>query len=779
MSNQFAGLNCFGISGQIHLLLGAITACNQQGIQLVTNSTTLNIDPTPSGWVEKSGTLMAWAYTATTKRATHIGSLGREQTGLKCDCVCPACGGILEAVNAGRPAEYFQQPNRSRPFFRHHTGQQLHGCLVRIAQLAALHLLLSQNEIDLPPPKAIRSVIGASGSIYSAEVIGQRKRALIVERYWIDDQMARITLDDGRVILFQLSGSPVRSEEGSFDALITIRIDDPEVSTWSPEKILEKAELVDKWLCWDRHWLDDELNAHAQARAEEDARGNLDLSPDDLTFPEGMSPLQRSESVLHWVIKEMLAGAGTIRTPEYSDIVSEPIPPGRPLEREIVFLAMQLKLTNVRVEFDMSGMIPDILCTAQNADGSSPPFELMIEVAVTHRVDSEKKSLIEAKGIACIELDVRLLKRSGRVPLEQLREMVCDDPSNKVWISHPEIHIQRTIAKADLQSMAANIRNEREAADKKRKWLEELTREQALQRYFELAKVRWLVDAAQTSNTADLEFREMCLLLAHKGYAEISSDPFILKGAVLWKLHTLHQSCLNNESAEVTMGLVRDSLVATNHSQRYITLILIAIRVFDAQMKQHEIAEFEGVKAHVLESLRLGNIKYARPKTYDAAIALLFPEMITGLSKELGTENYVLKVRNRNQQELSRLDSQRIAQYAATKAAETAETARQHQLLQAELIRHSIAEFGQRVTWMPVKGWPTEVELAIKEVKNLETTYQHSIGMLPSQIIKSAWSARADNVPIESWLASMHPATESDIHWITGILDKAWLVYIR
>jgi hypothetical protein len=334
---------------------------------------------------------------------------------------------------------------------------------LRIAQLAALQLLISQNEIDLPPPRGSRSVIGVSGSVYSAEVMGDRKRALIVERYWIDDQMARITLDDGRVVLFQLSGSPVRSEDGSFDALITIRIDDPEVSTWSPEKILEKAELVDKWLCWDRHWQDDELNALAQAKAEEDALGNLDLPPDDLIFPEGMSPLQRSESVLHWVIKEMLAGAGTISTPAHREIVSVPAPPRPPLEREVLFPAMLLKLTNIRVEFDLSGMIPDIFCTAQNAAGTSPPFELMIEVAVTHRVDSEKKSLIEAKGIACIELDVRLLKRSGRVPLEQLREMVCDDPSNKVWISHPEIHRQRAIAMAELESMAAKIRSEREA----------------------------------------------------------------------------------------------------------------------------------------------------------------------------------------------------------------------------------------------------------------------------------------------------------------------------
>ena len=62
-------------------------------------------------WIEKSGTLMAWAVTAQSRKATYIGSLSREQTGLKCECICPACGGELQAVNAGRPSEYYLQEN--------------------------------------------------------------------------------------------------------------------------------------------------------------------------------------------------------------------------------------------------------------------------------------------------------------------------------------------------------------------------------------------------------------------------------------------------------------------------------------------------------------------------------------------------------------------------------------------------------------------------------------------------------------------------------------------
>jgi len=75
-------------------------------------------------WVERSATLMAWAVTRQERKATYIGSLPREKTGLQCDCVCPACGGRLQAVNAGKPIQVASGVKTLRPHFRHDIGQQ-------------------------------------------------------------------------------------------------------------------------------------------------------------------------------------------------------------------------------------------------------------------------------------------------------------------------------------------------------------------------------------------------------------------------------------------------------------------------------------------------------------------------------------------------------------------------------------------------------------------------------------------------------------------------------
>lgn len=652
----------------------------------------------------------------------------------------------------------------------------MHGCLVRVAQLAALQLLLSQNEIDLPAPRASRSVIGASGNIYRFEAIGERKRATIIDRYWIDEQEARITLDDGRVVLLRLSGSPKQSDDGSLDAIITIKIDDPEVSTWPPSKILEKAELVDDWLCWDRHWQDAELSDKAQAKAEEDAEGHFDLIPDNLILPVGMTPLQRSESVLHWVIKDMLAKAGAIHAPEYHEVLSKTMPNGRELHREVKLPAMQLKLTNVRVEFGLTGMIPDIMCRAQEANGKSEAFDLMIEVAVTHRVDNVKKQLIEEQGFACLELDVGLLNRFGRVSIDELRATVCVNPSNKVWINHPEIQRRRSVAQTELLQVGVQIQREQEVYERKKKWFAGLTDAEGLEEYLALVKQRWSDQTTVASIGTAWDLSEIAAQLSARGYAGLTEDIFWPKGALLWKLEALRESCIDKRSAEVAFRISRESLVSFDESQRYISLVLIAIKAYGAEILPDEVQAFEQFKTEVLVSLKDGEIKYARPKTYDATISLLFPELKVGISKEIGTVTYAEKLGWSKQKELARIKQEKAVRIAAEEAARTART---REMEQAELTGAAIDAFGVRVTWMGMAGWPADVEQAIKLVKELENRYKRSNGMHPSEVIQSAWLARDAKTPIATWLASLNPASETDIPWITKILNMACLIYER
>ncbi|MEO6955896.1 MAG: hypothetical protein ABI137_04050, partial [Antricoccus sp.] len=48
--------------------------------------------------------------------------------------------------------------------------------------------------------------------------------------------------------------SNVSAEARQADAIISIKVDDPEVSTWPPDKIRRHAQLDCQWLCWERRW---------------------------------------------------------------------------------------------------------------------------------------------------------------------------------------------------------------------------------------------------------------------------------------------------------------------------------------------------------------------------------------------------------------------------------------------------------------------------------------------------------------------------------------------
>ena len=103
----------------------------------------------------------------------HISMLERSQTGLGCGCLCAGCGGTVEAVNAGRDAEYFLRPKARGQFFRYAAGQQKDACLIKAALLAALHLLAERDEIELPAHVVRRDYLGGSGNTYSGSASSQ------------------------------------------------------------------------------------------------------------------------------------------------------------------------------------------------------------------------------------------------------------------------------------------------------------------------------------------------------------------------------------------------------------------------------------------------------------------------------------------------------------------------------------------------------------------------------------------------------------------------------
>ena len=161
---------------------------------------------------------------------------------------------------SGVGREHFLRANTLGQFFRHETGQQRDNCLVVIARLAALQLLIERQEIDLPPPTRRAIATGISGELYQGEATATRQRMHVREHVWIDSQLASITLDDGHIVLLRLDTQRTVKNEGDYDAIIPISVDNPDVASWDMAEILAKMKIGDQvQSCWDKHWEDDEI----------------------------------------------------------------------------------------------------------------------------------------------------------------------------------------------------------------------------------------------------------------------------------------------------------------------------------------------------------------------------------------------------------------------------------------------------------------------------------------------------------------------------------------
>lgn len=75
-------------------------------------------------------------------------------------------------------------------------------------------------------------------------------------------------------------------------------------------------------------------------------------------------------------------------------------------------LGQKYPMKNVRIEKTLGNIIPDIMATV-TIDGIE--YEFLIEIAVTHFIDNEKKQFILNNNLNCIEIDLRDLYKSNNL----------------------------------------------------------------------------------------------------------------------------------------------------------------------------------------------------------------------------------------------------------------------------------------------------------------------------------------------------------------------------
>lgn len=241
--------------------------------------------------------VMAWARDSVTGEPRYILELDADHRGGKCGCECPSCGKPLVAVNAAK-AEFLR-----RPHFRHPDGAPRDECLVLAARAAALRQLHEDGWLDLPRRRMSARVAGLSGEFHEAWVELAPVRIHISQIDYRDRATAVVTLDDGRQLRVDLTGTPGIHDHATPDGQITptvyLAISDPELAALTPDELRRRARLQPIEMCWAAHWDDPELLRRAEAAARGRAHFYFDDVPDGLVLPEGLDPTLRRETVLH------------------------------------------------------------------------------------------------------------------------------------------------------------------------------------------------------------------------------------------------------------------------------------------------------------------------------------------------------------------------------------------------------------------------------------------------------------------------------------------------
>jgi hypothetical protein len=717
---------------------------------------------------------MRWAELKASGKPVYIGNLAATQNGNACGCCCPSCGEDLQAVNAGKDASHFARPGTRGMFFRHTSGHQRGDCGFIAVKLAALHLLMEQGEVDLPAPRRRHSHLGVSGQMYWGESEGSRWRGQIQNKVWLDDQSAKITLDDGRVVLVLLRANPEISLDGGIDGVITIEVDDPAVASWGPQQILDRLKLDNGFACWQKHWDDDSLNAAADHAAKDKAEDALDALPQGLFFPDGLTQFQKSETILHAKVKEILAEAGEFHAPGIMLPVRRLMDDGKEAKTTAELNSEYLKLTDVRLEHRLKGLVPDVICQAQWRSNPAKPFALLIEVAVTHRVDEIKKKKIRSAELACVEIDLSWVPaRSQRITVGHLKSAVIHGLESKAWIFNPFINKLVQAKSAELERYDLARRAERQVRTDRILWLNMCSEERLLELFLSVLKRSWAGKSGvlRVNEGYLIDADDIAAQLSLRGFANVQ-EPFLLSQTGLLS----HLDELKSSLRGRWFGDRLRSLRRMDHDpemRRFITLGLMMVSANSTRLAAEEKELYEKLRQTVTQEVRAENRAYLRPKRHDALIARLFPEIREPLKHPFGTME-AFEEKQKVIREKKRLEMMEEAHQQALKEAQKhkVEIERWH-------AREKIDELliKEKLTRWVVYHSVTSLEDVLKQrgVQRLVGNYARS-NLDVTALLSQALVARDEGTHFRSWFVEVGGSDLTKARMMLEALKLAGLI---
>lgn len=565
--------------------------------------------------------VMTWAHDIETGQPVYVMELGPERNGSKCGCECRSCGHPLKAANAGKKEGTYIQ----KPHFKHRTGVVKDSCLVLIARAAALRLLVEEGMIDLPSRTQTTSWKGLSGNQYQGTASVQQQRRRVANFRFQDRTSAVLTLDDGRQLVVQLTGTNIEAEipsehGGDGRATVFIDINDPRLAGMSPDELRTRLKLLPEPLCWHSHWSDATLEQEAAAAAILRAQEMLDW-PDGITEADLAAVPQelRRETLLHLTVKQILAATGSLRVPALA--IQEVAGAGstRATAEAVLIKQQSLVLSNPRLEHRLGGIIPDVCADAVDEAGNCLGL-LCIEVTVTNGFDPARIARVSRANLLTLEID--LSEAFGRISRTELAELVIGGLNGKRWLHHPDRLRQQEQLRA-----AASAASEAKARELEQAQQQEREAAAAFRAHREPDPDRSGVVAPQPDLPTPEQDRVRCRIKLKAAQSGWKPTEDLLDGL----LSLRHGTGIGHHSG-LTAGQVAHKLRCTIDTHLH-CLVLIALNAYGSGPGEADRTVVDEWAAMTREKVRAKEPMWLPPTGALPLLKELFPELSAAVDK--------------------------------------------------------------------------------------------------------------------------------------------------